>query len=55
MAEQSLQAGKASASGNGAVLDVRSEDGTWIVEFMSEARTAPERLWFHLKCVGADS
>jgi hypothetical protein len=50
-----LQAGKAAVSGNGAILDVRSEDDVWVVEFMSEARTAPERLWFHVQCTGADS
>lgn len=55
MTEQSLKAGKASASGNGAVLDVREEDGAWVVEFMSEARTAPERLWFHVQCTGAEA
>jgi hypothetical protein len=37
-------------SGNGLVVDCYPQDGAWVVEFMSEPRTSPQALWFHLEC-----
>ncbi|MHC4592071.1 MAG: M14-type cytosolic carboxypeptidase, partial [Planctomycetota bacterium] len=53
MRARKLKVGPAAMSGNGVVLDVRLERNVWIVEFMSEPRNSPERLWFHLECSGA--
>jgi len=53
MADQELKVGPAEVSGNGAVLAVRSSGRAWVVEFMSEPRTSPEPLWFHLECKDA--
>ena len=49
MAGRRLEAGPAKDSGNGVVLDVGLDGNTWVVRFLSEPRTAPERLWFHLE------
>lgn len=53
MASEELKVGPAPVSGNGAVTNVRRARGAWVVEFMSEPRTSPEPLWFHLRCEGA--
>jgi hypothetical protein len=52
MTTDRLQAGPAPASGNGVILDVRKRSGAWIVRFLSEPRTSPEPLWFHIECSG---
>ncbi|MFW6189576.1 MAG: hypothetical protein ACOC7T_04005 [Planctomycetota bacterium] len=33
---------------------MREQDGTWVVEFLSEPRTSPQPLWFHLRCRSSD-
>ncbi len=53
MAARGLIAVPARVSGNGVVTHVdRREDG-WTVEFMSEPRTSPQPLWFHVHCENA--
>ncbi|NLW49770.1 MAG: hypothetical protein GXY85_02860 [Candidatus Brocadiaceae bacterium] len=53
MSVETLQAGPAAESGNGVVLDVCRRRDTCVVRFLSEARTSPQPLWFHLECTGA--
>ena len=53
MPKAQLKVRPAAVSGNGVVLAVRREPGQWVVEFMSEPRNSPERLWFNLECTGA--
>jgi len=55
MAPTEFRAGRASVSGNGFIVQTRQSQGAWVVEFMSEPRTSPEPLWFHVTCEGAGS
>lgn len=40
---------RAANSGNGVVHSITWEDGRWVVRFLSEPRTSPQSLWFHLE------
>lgn len=40
---------RASKSGNGVVHGVTWEDGRWVVRFLSEPRSSPQSLWWHLE------
>ena len=42
-------AAPAAPSGNGKLLELRREGDSWEVRFLSEPRTSPQALWFHLK------
>ncbi len=52
MAEE-LKAGAAETCGNGVVTEVSLEGDRWTVRFMSEPRTSPQPLWFHLEAEGS--
>ena len=49
MATESLDVRAASVSGNGKIHRVSSDSGTWVVEFLSEPRTSPQPMWFHVE------
>lgn len=40
---------RASKSGNGVVHKAAWEDGRWVVRFLSEPRSSPQSLWWHLE------
>ena len=48
------QAGPAEISGNGAILAVEREGEGWRVAFVSEPRTSPQPLWFHVQVGGLE-
>ncbi len=52
MVHDSLTIGPAPNSGNGKVLELAEEPDAVTVRFMSEPRTSPEPLWFHLRAEG---
>lgn len=52
MSRRTVEVGPAPRCGNGKVLQVMTEEETATVGFMSEPRTSPQPLWFHLRADG---